>query len=128
MIRGINHIGIAVKNIDKTLAFLSKVMGAKELIRKSFPDMGQTSCMISIGNSRYELMEPLGKGGVIENFLNTRGEGFHHISLDSDDLDRDCAVFEENGVKFVMQAKGAAFTHPKTSGGILYEITSGFEV
>ncbi|OPY76820.1 MAG: Glyoxalase/Bleomycin resistance protein/Dioxygenase superfamily protein [Syntrophorhabdus sp. PtaU1.Bin153] len=127
MIKGINHVGIAVKSIDETLAFLSKVAGATELIRRSFPDLGQTSCIISIGNSRYELMEPFGKGGVIHNFLNTKGEGFHHISLDSDDLDRDCALFEENGVKFVMKAKGIAFTSPKTSGGILYEITSGFE-
>lgn len=125
MITGIYHIGLVVKSIDETLELLSGVFGAKEIGRRSYPDLGQTSCLVSIGDSKYELMEPIGTEGVVPKFLAEKGEGFHHISLLSDDLDADCADFEEKGVKILGRSDKVAFTHPKTTGGILYEITEG---
>ncbi|OGO14810.1 MAG: hypothetical protein A2Z02_04290 [Chloroflexi bacterium RBG_16_48_7] len=122
MIKGINHIGMAVKSIDETLGLLSGIFGAKEIGRKAFPDIGQTSCLVVIGDSKYELMEPLGSEGIVPKFLAKNGEGFHHISLVSNDLDADCANLESHGVKIIARAGTTAFTHPKTTGGIVYEI------
>jgi methylmalonyl-CoA/ethylmalonyl-CoA epimerase len=122
MIKGINHIGLVVKNIDETLGLLSGLFGAREIGRKAFPEIGQTSCLVAIGDSKYELMEPLGSEGVVPKFLAKNGEGFHHISLESSDLDADCENLENHGAKIIARAGKIAFTHPRTTGGIVYEI------
>jgi len=122
MITGINHIGLVVENIDESLKLLSALFGAKEIGRKAFPEMGQTSCLISIGDFRYELMEPIGSEGVVPKFLAKKGEGFHHISLLSNNLDSDCECLEKKGVMIIGRSGKTAFTHPRTTGGIVYEI------
>jgi len=122
MITGINHVGLVVKNIDDTLKLLTALFGAKEIGRKAFPELGQTSCIVAIGDSKYELMEPIGTEGVVPKFLTKNGEGFHHISLLSSDIDADCANFEKNGARILTRGDKMAFLHPRTTGGILYEI------
>jgi|WetSurMetagenome_2_1015567.scaffolds.fasta_scaffold03340_9 methylmalonyl-CoA/ethylmalonyl-CoA epimerase len=122
MITRINHVGMVVKNIDETLKMLSALFGAKEIGRKAFPELGQTSCLVAIGDSKYELMEPIGSEGVVPKFLEKNGEGFHHVSLLSDDLAADCTNFEKNGARILTRGDKMAFLHPKTTGGILYEI------
>lgn len=126
MITGINHVGLVVKSIDETIELLSKFMNVEVLQRISLKAMGQTSCEVQFGDSKYELMEPLGENGVAADFLSKTGGGFHHISLKSDDFDADVECFKAAGVKIVgiseLNGTRYAFTHPKTSGGILYEI------
>ena len=126
MIKGINHIGIAVKDIEETVAFLKRTIDVKVLEVVHFEEAGQISCLVQFGDSKYELMEPVGDGGVIGPFIEKRGEGFHHISLLSDDFDADVEHLKEEGVKIVSTSETGgmryAFTHPKTTGGILYEI------
>jgi len=116
---------LVVKNLDETVKLMCAVFGAKEIGRKSFPEMGQTSCMVSIGGTNFELMEPLGTEGVIPKFLEKNGEGFHHISLTSDDLNQDCLNFEKWGIKLVDKSENIVFLHPKTSKGVLFEIEQG---
>ena len=89
MFKGINHIGIVVKDIDATLEFMEKAFGAREIRRMSIPEAGQISCMLAIGDDEFELMEPIGDSGVVGKFLASHGEGLHHISLKTDDLDND---------------------------------------
>ncbi|HHY13811.1 MAG TPA: hypothetical protein GX526_04130 [Thermoanaerobacterales bacterium] len=129
MITGISHIGIVVKDIEKTIEALSRIMNVKEIYRKAFPEMGQTSVIIKVGDrgDKFELMEPIGDKGVVPEFLEKYGEGLHHISLDSDNLEEDCALLEKQNIKIIGKAKGIAFTHPKTTGGVLYEIIDGFD-
>lgn len=126
MITGINHVGIVVKSIDETLELLGKMMEVKVVQRAVLKEAGQESCIVQFGNSCYELMEPYGDKGVVADFLKKTGGGFHHISLSSDDFDADVAHFEEGGIKVIgvteLQGLKFAFTHPKTSGGILYEL------
>lgn len=126
MIKGINHIGICVKNLDQTLGFLKEMIGAEVLKTVCFPEAGQTSCEVQFGNSKFEIMEPIGNDGVVGKFIEKRGEGYHHISLLSDDFDADVAHLERMGVKIISISESDgmryAFTHPKTTGGILYEI------
>lgn len=123
MIKKVNHIGFAVHSIDATLEMLKRNFGAVELGRMEYPAMGQVSCLVAIGESRYELMEPLGDQGVVPKYLATHGEGFHHISLLTDDLDGECAAMEAAGAKIVAKVGDTFFTHPKTTGGIVYEVT-----
>lgn len=124
MIKKINHIGFVVENIDDTLELLSKAFGAVEVERQSFPQLGQTSCIVQIGESKYELMESLGKEGVVPGFLAKHGPGFHHISLHTDNLKEAIEQMEAAGIKIVGQIEDTAFTNPKSSGGIVYEVTT----
>ena len=127
MIKGINHIGVCVKSIDEFLEPLKKSFGAREIKRVSMPERNQTSCIVEFGTdgSRYEVMEPIGEAGVVWDYLQKKGPGLHHVSLNVDDIETDCAMLESNGVKIIGKTKGIAFTHPKTTGGILYELADG---
>lgn len=127
MITGINHVGIVVKNIDETLDFLAKTCNAKETIRKEINEMGQISSIVQIGDSNFELMQSTNENSVPGRFLAKNGEGLHHISLLSDDITNDCELMKQNGVKIVSEAvlDGVkyVFTHPKTTMGMVCEIT-----
>lgn len=126
MIKGINHVGVVVKDVEQYAQFLKTIIGAEVVETVPFPEAGQVSCLVKFGDSKYELMSPLGDEGVVGKFLAKNGEGFHHISLLSDDFDVDVADLEAKGVKIIGISESGgmryAFTHPKTSGGILYEI------
>ena len=124
MITGINHIGICVKCIDNVLDVWKKSMNPIEIGRASYPKMGQTSAMIKIGSSFFELMEPIGEEGVIAEFLKKYGEGIHHISIHSTNIRADKAAFEAVGIRVLGKAGDPMlFTHPKSNFGIVFEIT-----
>ena len=125
MITGLRHIGFCVRSIDKTLELMKKTMNARELSRKAYPDRHQISAMVAIGDSpvRFELMEPLDGCGVVFDYIEKHGEGIHHVSLQSDGLDQDCEHFANNQVKIIGKTELSAFAHPKTTFGVLYEIS-----
>ena len=127
MIKGFNHIGICVRNIDDTLAKMEKTMGAKLLSRTEYPDRHQVSAIVVLpdGCSKFELMEPIGEEGTVAKFLAKKGEGLHHISLLTDDVAETCDVFEEAGCPAISKTTGLAFISPKTTGGVLYELADG---
>ena len=127
MFVGFNHVGIAVENVDSMVAILSAAFGAKEYDRREIPEAGQISSLVMIGKGEVEIMAPFGdKAGTVGKFLETHGPGLHHISLKTDDFDNDCASLEAQGIKVfgktVMDGRKIAFAHPKSTGGILYEI------
>lgn len=125
MIEKVKHIGIAVRSIDNAMALWGPAFGAKELKRDKFEMAGQVSALVQIGDTCFELMEPLegAAQSTVRKFLETHGEGIHHISLKSSDLASDIACLQECGVKVLGAGQPVVFTHPKTSGGIVYEIT-----
>ncbi len=126
MITGLNHIGIVVESIDRTIETLESIFGAKELDRKSFPELGQTSCMVQIGDSLLELMEPIGTKGVVPKFLADHGQGLHHISLLSDDVKQEYLTIAEKGIRVLGDPDSklrVVFTHPKDTNGVIYEVT-----
>lgn len=123
MLQFVKHIGIAVSSIDKTMERWSAQYNAVEEKRMTIPEIGQTSALVRIGSSYFELMEPFGDSGVIPAFLARHGEGIHHISLLSDNLNDDVERLEKEGVMVLGKGMPVVFTHPKTSDGIVFEIT-----
>ena len=126
MLGKIDHIGIAVKDIEKTILFFKEVFGA-ELVRKSIVEEQKLiSGMLSLGNTKVELMQSLDNQGVIEKFIQTKGEGVHHISIQVENLDRVKEQLELRDIKVSSELafKGSkiAFIHPKSTFGILIEI------
>lgn len=123
MIQCVKHIGIAVNSIDETMERWARLYGAVEEKRSTFAEIGQTSALVRIGPSYFELMEPYGEKGVVSNYLAKHGPGLHHISLLSDALQDDISRLEQDGVKMIGKDMPIVFTHPKTTDGIVLEIT-----
>lgn len=119
------HMGIAVHSIDKAMELWSKCFGAEKLKQDDFEIMGQTSALVRIGDTYFELMQPMEgyEKSTVRKFLDTHGEGLHHLSLKSDNLAEDIKLLESQGIKVLGAGQPVVFTHPKTSGGIVFEIS-----
>lgn len=126
MIKGINHVGIVVKNIDEVVTFLRETFGAEEITRIEFPELKQTSAIVRLGDGSFELMEPTAPDGAVGKFLETRGGGLHHVSLLCDDVVASCEKLEAKGLQVIGKMfEGPfklAFLHPKSAKGILFEL------
>jgi len=127
MLKGISHTGIAVKNLDEALKAY-KALGAKMGEIHDAPESGMRAAMISAGSSTLELIEPIGDGGVIAKFIESRGEGIHHLCVEVDDIKKTLADLEARGVRLIdkVPRQGiegrVAFVHPKSMNGELIEL------
>jgi methylmalonyl-CoA/ethylmalonyl-CoA epimerase len=126
MVKGINHIGIVVNNIDDVLSFMRESFGAEETIRVEIPEAKQISSIVKIGEGFLELIEPTDPDGVAGKFLREKGGGLHHISLLCEDAIALCESLEGKGVKIINKITDGpyrgGFIHPKSSKGILFEL------
>jgi methylmalonyl-CoA epimerase len=128
MLKGISHIGIAVRNLDEAIKVYTEALGAKlEGIHRA-PEAGMGAAMLSVGGDKLELMEPIGTEGPIAKFLESRGEGIHHICIEVDDIDKVLKSLSAKGVRLIDKEarKGLegriAFIHPKAMNGVLIEL------
>jgi len=125
----VDHIGIAVKSIDKSIQYYIETLGLKLLAIEEVVSQKVRVAFIDAGNIKLELLEPLSTDGPIAKFLEKRGEGVHHIAFGVTDIRTRMAELEEKGVQLLQDkpkpgAGGAevAFLHPKSSFGVLYEL------
>ena len=128
MLLGISHIGIAVRNLEEAIKAFVNAFGTEQGQVHRSPEAGMNAIMLSVGNDHLELMEPVGTEGPIAKFIESRGEGVHHICLEVDDIDRELASLSSRGVRLVdMEARQGiegkiAFIHPKATSGVLIEL------
>jgi methylmalonyl-CoA epimerase len=129
MVTGVEHIGIVVKDSDQATELMRAIFGAKVLETVFSQERGLKLTFLDAGGTRVELLEPLTKGGTVASFLETKGEGFHHIAFKVSDIEKALSVLRQAGVKLVEPApqKGAhgnpmAFIHPSSACGILVEL------
>lgn len=118
MIRKIHHVGLAVRNAEVMAKFLEEVFGAKLIPNYALDTPEFLSQMVRVGDNAFELLEPRGKNGLIERFLNTRGEGIHHVSLEVDNLKELLEICEAKGITVIDRR----FIHPKSTHGVLIEL------
>jgi len=122
----VHHIGIAVNSLERE-KFWNQFLNLKTEEYKEIPDQKVKIAFISVGETKIELLEPLGEGAV-SKFLEKRGEGIHHIALQVDDIEGVLAQMKAGGVTLIDETprQGAegkiAFVHPKSTGGILLEL------
>ncbi len=129
MITRIDHIGIAVQNIQDALAFFEDALGMK-LERQDTEEDGRTDvAFLPVGNSEVELVSPNDTDSGLAKFLAKRGEGVHHICLEVDDIDAALARLKAHGAQLIDEtprenARGQryAFVHPKSAHGVLVEL------
>lgn len=122
----VHHIGIAVNSLERE-KFWNQFLNLETEEYKEIPDQKVKIAFISVGETKIELLEPLGEGAV-SKFLEKRGEGIHHIALQVDDIEGVLAHMKAGGVTLIDETprQGAegkiAFVHPKSTGGILLEL------
>ena len=129
MIRGVDHLGIAVRSIAESRVFYEALGLAVEAIEEVPGDQVRVA-MIPCGAMRLELLEPTSPESPIARFLERRGPGLHHLCLATDDLGADDARLREAGYQVLRPepSRGAGgcwiqFVHPKSTGGVLVELS-----
>ncbi|HEX4999529.1 MAG TPA: methylmalonyl-CoA epimerase [Terriglobia bacterium] len=125
----IDHIGIAVRSLEEALKLYRDVMGMAVSGYDDVADQGVRVAMLPAGDSRIELLEPLGDNSPIEKFMARRGEGIHHIAISVDNIENALARLKAAGVRLIDETpkQGAhgsriAFVHPSANHGVLLEL------
>ena len=129
MLKKINHIAIAVNNIEEAAKFYQDVMGLTlSGVEVVIPQKTRVG-FFKIGESNIELVQPAEPDSPLVKFLETKGQGIHHICFEVDDVESEVKAFIEKGATMIDQKPrpGAhdtkvAFVHPKSSNGILIEL------
>ncbi len=124
----IDHVGVAVKDIEKALEFFQRVFGTPAAVVSELPEQGVRATLIQVGQTRLELLEPLGEETPVGRFVERRGEGLHHLALNVSDLGGKLRMLETMGLDLVDRepreglAGSIAFVQPKSVFGILTEL------
>jgi methylmalonyl-CoA epimerase len=129
MIKKIDHVAIAVKNLDEALQLYNRLFGAKPSKIETIPQQGVKAALIPLGEgSEIELLEPIDPHSGVAKFLENRGEGIHHICLEVEDVDRELSILADKGVQLIDKqgrpglAGKVGFLHPKSTKGVLIEL------
>ena len=124
----IDHVGVAVKNIDTALAFFKKVFDVPDVHIGLMEDQGVRACLIEVGQTRLELLEPTGPESGVGRFIERRGEGLHHLAFNVTDISGKLQTLQTLGVDLIDQTPREglsgtiAFVHPRSVFGILTEL------
>jgi methylmalonyl-CoA/ethylmalonyl-CoA epimerase len=126
----IDHIGIASKSIDQVAPFWNAILGLPIAGRETVQEQKATTAFLPVGESEIEILESTAPDGAIAKFIESRGEGIHHIALRVDNIEQALKELKEKGVRLIDEkprggAGGAkiAFIHPKFTNGILVELS-----
>jgi len=124
----IEHIGIAVKNLDEAIAYYEKVLGLKCYAIEEIKDQKVKTAFFKVGQTKIELLESTDSAGPIGKFIEKRGEGVHHIAFNVKNLPEKLKKVAGKGIQLIDETpkKGAegldiAFLHPKSTFGVLTE-------
>ena len=126
--RHINHVAIAVSDIDETLAFYRDVFGTGQAEVEDIEDQAVRAALVRIGGSQLELIQPTDPEGGVARFIERRGEGVHHIAFEVDDLQASLDALNEHGVRTIDNAPRdglsgmIGFIHPRSTRGVLIEL------
>ncbi len=130
-IERIEHIGIAVSNLDEAILFYEKVLNLTCYSIEEVADQKVRTAFFKVGETKIELLESTDPEGPIGKFIEKKGEGIHHIAFEVDNIEEALAETEARGVRLIDKTprKGAeglniGFLHPKNTMGVLTEFCS----
>lgn len=125
----IEHIGIAVKNLEESIQFYEDVLGLKCYSIEEVADQKVKTAFFMVGQTKVELLESTDPEGPIGKFIEKKGEGVHHMAFAVKGIEDALAKMDEKGIRLIDKAprKGAegldiAFLHPKSTHGVLMEL------
>lgn len=130
MIKGIGHIGIVVKDIEKSLTAISQALAVPAPAVRVVPEKKAKVALLELGGVELEFIEDDSEEGELARFVRERGDSIHHFCLLSDDIEEDLRVFQERGVEMLdqrprigLRGKKIAFTKPRALNGISIELS-----
>jgi methylmalonyl-CoA epimerase len=127
MIRRIDHVAIAVRDLERARAFFIGGLGARELFSAPFADQGYRWTTLELGTSCFiELIDPLDAGGFVQRFIEKRGEGPHHITVQVDDIEAAHRRLGEKGIETFGYSEALPgwkefYIHPRNAFGTLIQ-------
>jgi len=129
--KNVHHVGIAVADLDASLLVYEELFGARLEHRVSVEDQGVEAASVRVGESRIELLRPLGPDTPVGRFLAKRGPGMHHVAFEVDDVGAELVRLRAEGAQLIDDSprRGlfglqVAFVHPEATGGVLAEFVS----
>lgn len=129
MIRRLDHIAIAVPNMEAAIARFVDDLGIELAGREDVPSESTSTAFLPIEGTKIELIHPIAGEGPVAAYLEKRGGGLHHLCFETDDIEGDMARLKSKGYRFLSEtpkpgAHGTrvAFIHPKSCGGVLIEL------
>jgi methylmalonyl-CoA/ethylmalonyl-CoA epimerase len=125
----VDHVGIAVRDLDAAIAFYSKTFGVEFTYRHTVEEQGVEEAMGQVGESWIQLLRPLSPDTPVGKFIESRGEGVHHIGYGVADVKAAIEELKGHDIRMIDEhprpgSRGAsiAFIHPKSVGGVLVEL------
>ena len=125
----IEHIGIAVKNLDNAIAHHEKLFGIRCYKRERVESEGVETAFFQVGPNKIELLGATAENSPIAKFIEKRGEGIHHVAYAVKDIHAEMQRLEQDGFKLLNEEpkdgadnKLICFVHPKSAGGVLMEL------
>ncbi len=125
----IDHIGIATNSIEEGLAVWRDALGLEVDTTEEVAEQGVKVCMLAVGDTHVELLEPLGPDTSVGKFLARRGPGMHHIAIEVKDINASLTELKNKGARLIDETPrvGAggclvAFVHPSSINGVLLEL------
>ena len=129
MFNRIDHIGIAVEDLDAALALHERDYAMTLVHRETIAEQGVEAALLDVGENHVELLAATGPDTPVGRFLAKKGPGMHHVAYQVDDIERTLAALKEAGLRLIdetprtgIRDSRVAFLHPATAGGLLTEI------
>jgi methylmalonyl-CoA/ethylmalonyl-CoA epimerase len=130
----IDHIGVAVNDLDEAVALYSERLGMPVEHRETVAEQGVEAVLLGVGVNHVELLRPLGPDTAVGKFLERNGPGMHHVAYSTDDIEAALDAARAAGLRLIDESPRAgirgtsvAFLHPKSTGGVLTELVQAAE-
>ena len=130
----IDHIGVAVTDLDAAIALYESTYGMPVAHRETVTEQGVDAVLLDVGENHVELLSPLGDDTPVGKFLAKKGPGLHHVAYAVDDIDATLDQLKGAGIQLIdaeprtgIRNSRIAFLHPKSTGGVLTEIVEPAE-
>ena len=126
----IDHIAIAVNDVEESAKIYQEALGVEDIEFETVESEGVKVAILHLENGRIELMQPTNDSSPIKKFLEKKGQGLHHMALETDNIDEEVSRMENCGIQFLGKVRpGSAgtkvtFIHPKSLHGVLAELCS----
>lgn len=129
MVKRIEHLGIAVDNIEEAISVYEILLSAQCYKEEIVESEGVRTAFIMVGDSKVELLEATNEDSAIAKFLTKNRGGFHHVAFEVDDIDAELIRLKKEGFQLIHETpksgadnKRIAFLHPKSTKGMLVEL------
>jgi methylmalonyl-CoA/ethylmalonyl-CoA epimerase len=125
----IDHVGVAVEDLDDAVRLYSERLGMPVEHRETVEEQGVEAVLLGVGGSHVELLRPLGDDTAVGRFLERHGPGMHHVAYGTDDIDSALDALRAAGLRLIdehprtgIRNSRVAFVHPRSTGGVLTEL------